>query len=115
MSFLLFLDIIRKHVPDTGESTRRKDCPKRLCYNDLNCPQRLIFSRFSVIVDNFSRCGIVVYSSFSSSEACTSAPPLDLWLRYEVRQYRVLSSIVCKPPLTLTGLTDLLLDCLPVW
>jgi hypothetical protein len=48
--------------------TRRKDCPKRLCHNDLNCPQRLIFSRFSVIVDNFSRCGIVVYSSFSSSD-----------------------------------------------
>jgi hypothetical protein len=47
--------------------TRRKDCSKRLCHNDLNCPQRLIFSCFSVIVDNFSRCGIVVYSSFSSS------------------------------------------------
>jgi hypothetical protein len=30
-------------------------------------PQRLIFSRFSVIVDSFSHCGIVVYSSFSSS------------------------------------------------
>jgi ribosomal protein L32 len=27
----------------------------------------LIFSRFLVIVDSFSRCGIVVYSSFSSS------------------------------------------------
>jgi hypothetical protein len=47
--------------------TRRKDYPKRLCHNDLNYPQRLIFSRFSVIVDSFSRCGIVIYSSFSSS------------------------------------------------
>ena len=47
--------------------TRRKDYPKRLCHNNLNCPQQLIFSRFSVIVDNFSRCGIVIYSSFSSS------------------------------------------------
>jgi hypothetical protein len=54
--------------------TRRKDCPKRLCHNDLNCPQRLIFNHFSVIVDNFSHCGIVVYSSFSSSVMTTILP-----------------------------------------
>jgi hypothetical protein len=51
----------------TESDTRRKDCPKRLCHNDLNCPQRLIFSCYSVIVDNFSHCSIVVYSNFSSS------------------------------------------------
>jgi hypothetical protein len=40
-------------------------------HNDSNCPQRLIFSTFLVIVDSFSRCGIVIYSSFSSSGQST--------------------------------------------
>jgi hypothetical protein len=43
----------------------------------MTMPQRLIFSRFSVIVDSFSRCGIVVYSSFFSSVvALQSVVPL---------------------------------------
>ena len=92
----------------TQTTTRRKGCPKRLCHNNLNCPQKLIFSRFSIIVDSFSRCGIVVYSSFSSSvQATLHRSGGSLWQRGSVGKraflwgppplYRILEDFLHSP------------------